>query len=285
MNENLIGSQIARYRKEAGLTQEELGRAVGVSTQAVSRWECGGTPDVLLLPAIADRLHVTVDALFGREGGEVPDIQQILARWLHSLPVEQRMERCCQALWTSIFDFSPYYPLEVVQGLSYLERAETGGSLMRTRLETEQGFLLGIGAKDFSYMSIFPEPAEGYARFFAENDAYRQLFAALAMPNALELLLILYAEKEHWLTAAAIAKRLGTETAAIQALLDALVNVHALHCKELEDENGFLNAYMVWDKGELVPLLYAARSFMEKELYYTSWRDRIAPILRSTEEK
>ena len=50
MNENLIGSQIAKYRKESGLTQEELGRTVGVSTQAVSRWECGGTPDVLLLP-------------------------------------------------------------------------------------------------------------------------------------------------------------------------------------------------------------------------------------------
>ena len=68
MDNNLIGAQITKFRKAAGLTQEELGRAAGVSTQAVSRWECGGTPDVALLPAIADKLGVTIDALFGKIG-------------------------------------------------------------------------------------------------------------------------------------------------------------------------------------------------------------------------
>ena len=52
MDNNLIGEQITRYRKERNMTQEELGKAAGVSTQAVSRWENGGAPDVALLPAI-----------------------------------------------------------------------------------------------------------------------------------------------------------------------------------------------------------------------------------------
>ena len=39
MSESLLCGQIARYRKAAGMTQEELGRAVGVSNQAVSRWQ------------------------------------------------------------------------------------------------------------------------------------------------------------------------------------------------------------------------------------------------------
>lgn len=86
MSDNLIGGQITRYRKALGMTQEELGRAVGVSTQAVSRWECGGAPDVTLLPAIADRLHITVDTLFGREGGAPVDIQTVVLQWLLSLP-------------------------------------------------------------------------------------------------------------------------------------------------------------------------------------------------------
>ncbi|MCM1263883.1 MAG: helix-turn-helix domain-containing protein [Butyrivibrio sp.] len=42
MDNNLLGEQIAKYRKAAGLTQEDLGKAVGISTQAVSCWECGG---------------------------------------------------------------------------------------------------------------------------------------------------------------------------------------------------------------------------------------------------
>ena len=74
MDTKLIGEQITRYRKGRNLTQEELGKAVGVSTQAVSRWENGGAPDVALLPAIADKLGVTIDALFGREGGEKVDM-------------------------------------------------------------------------------------------------------------------------------------------------------------------------------------------------------------------
>ena len=45
MNINILGEQIARYRKALGMTQEDLGRAVGISAQAVSRWECGGAPD------------------------------------------------------------------------------------------------------------------------------------------------------------------------------------------------------------------------------------------------
>ena len=66
MNSSLLGEQIARFRKAVDMTQEELGRAVGISAQAVSRWECGGAPDVTLLPAVADTLGVTVDAQIGR---------------------------------------------------------------------------------------------------------------------------------------------------------------------------------------------------------------------------
>ncbi len=86
MNCDSLGEQIAKFRKAQGLTQEDLAKSVGVSSQAVSRWECGGAPDVTLLPAIADRLGVTIDALFGREGGERVDVEQAVGRWLRSFP-------------------------------------------------------------------------------------------------------------------------------------------------------------------------------------------------------
>lgn len=65
---NILSERIAELRRERGLTQEQLGQPLGVSAQAVSKWEKGGAPDVELLPALADQLGVTVDALFGREG-------------------------------------------------------------------------------------------------------------------------------------------------------------------------------------------------------------------------
>lgn len=41
MNVEMIGKQIALLRKEKGVKQEELAKYVGVSTQAVSKWENG----------------------------------------------------------------------------------------------------------------------------------------------------------------------------------------------------------------------------------------------------
>ena len=67
MASNQLSKNIARCRKQIGMTQEDLGQALFVSGQAVSRWERGGTPDAELLPKIADALGVSLDVLFGRE--------------------------------------------------------------------------------------------------------------------------------------------------------------------------------------------------------------------------
>lgn len=64
-----VGEQIAVLRKAKGLTQSELGERIGVSFQAVSKWERGETlPDVTLLPDLAKILETTVDfILLGNE--------------------------------------------------------------------------------------------------------------------------------------------------------------------------------------------------------------------------
>ena len=64
---SVISEQIKKYRNAKGFTQEQLGQLVGVTTQAVSKWERGGTPDAELLPVLAEKLEVSIDALFGRE--------------------------------------------------------------------------------------------------------------------------------------------------------------------------------------------------------------------------
>ena len=59
-----IGYIIKNLRKEKKLTQEELAKELNVSTQAVSKWECGGSPDLELIPRIAKFFNVTTDYLF-----------------------------------------------------------------------------------------------------------------------------------------------------------------------------------------------------------------------------
>ncbi len=65
MNNNL-GLNIKNYRKSKGFTQEELAGMIGVTPQAVSRWESeAGLPDVSLIVPIAQALNITTDMLLG----------------------------------------------------------------------------------------------------------------------------------------------------------------------------------------------------------------------------
>ena len=75
MNETL-GKRIAQYRKEQSLTQENLAEKLGVSSQAVSKWENDQTcPDILLLPELSKLLGVSVDTLL--TGEPSPTVQLI----------------------------------------------------------------------------------------------------------------------------------------------------------------------------------------------------------------
>ncbi|NLV99528.1 MAG: helix-turn-helix domain-containing protein [Clostridiaceae bacterium] len=65
-----LGIRIAQLRKEKDMTQEAFARSLGVSPQAVSKWETGiGYPDITLLPQIAKELGVSIDQLFGKNPG------------------------------------------------------------------------------------------------------------------------------------------------------------------------------------------------------------------------
>ena len=66
-----IGAIIKKLRTENNITQDSLATAIGVTPQAISRWEAGGGyPDIELLPAIADFFSVSTDELLGYKKSE-----------------------------------------------------------------------------------------------------------------------------------------------------------------------------------------------------------------------
>ena len=76
MNETM-GSIIMRLRKENNLTQEQLGDLLGISYQAVSKWENGNScPDISTLPLLADLFSVSMDELFGRSAPKAEPAQE-----------------------------------------------------------------------------------------------------------------------------------------------------------------------------------------------------------------
>lgn len=67
MNQTL-GSRIAELRRKKNMTQEDLANALGVTPQAVSKWENDlSCPDITLLPQLARLFGVTTDELLGNQ--------------------------------------------------------------------------------------------------------------------------------------------------------------------------------------------------------------------------
>ena len=63
-----LGEKIKELRRRDGRTQEDLATALGVTNQAVSRWEAnGGYPDIEIIPSIANYFGISIDELFGYE--------------------------------------------------------------------------------------------------------------------------------------------------------------------------------------------------------------------------
>ena len=91
-----IGAIIKKLRAENNITQETLATAIGVTPQAISRWESeGGYPDIELLPALADFFSVSTDELLGyklsEREQELANIKKEMERLSEVGSVEERV--------------------------------------------------------------------------------------------------------------------------------------------------------------------------------------------------
>ena len=92
-----IGKRIKELRVSKNMTQEDLAFKLGVSTQAVSRWETNITyPDITLLPILANIFDVTVDYLLDvdmmKKQQEIDDIHDQDMKLFNEGKIEERLK-------------------------------------------------------------------------------------------------------------------------------------------------------------------------------------------------
>lgn len=84
--EESLGKRIITNRKRLGMTQDKLAEQLGVTAQAVSKWENDQScPDIAMLPKLAEIFGISVDALLG----VAADAQAAEAEVVESIPVEE----------------------------------------------------------------------------------------------------------------------------------------------------------------------------------------------------
>lgn len=216
--ENEFNMSLKRLRKEKGITQEELAQAVGVSAQAVSKWEMNGYPDAPLLPAIADFLGVTVDELFGKRRGET-DIKENIIQHLISLPKDERMRECmkiCRCVICGLAGVERYSPVP-----DYTFRSEYG---IFSEVIANDGLIQSRVNENLQYFLIMPEPEGGYDEVLRFDESMARFFKLLSVPNVLRVLYYLTGREsgEHF-TVGAITREFGIDADAAKEILGGML--------------------------------------------------------------
>jgi transcriptional regulator with XRE-family HTH domain len=121
-----IGSIIKKLRTENNITQDTLATAIGVTPQAISRWESeGGYPDIELLPTLADFFSVSTDELLGyklsEREQELYDIKKEMERLAEVSSVKEQVAYARKSYTLYPNDYEIRYNLAVCLYLAWKE--------------------------------------------------------------------------------------------------------------------------------------------------------------------
>ncbi|MCL2500456.1 MAG: helix-turn-helix transcriptional regulator [Defluviitaleaceae bacterium] len=301
MHELNIGGHITELRKAKGVTQEALARAIGVSGQAVSKWEGGGSPDISLLPAIADYFDVAIDCLFGRAAEIHKDIEEIVLNHVAKAidefdgepweapeecqaAVFERAKKVCWAvlfgiLGTRIFN-QMGLPTKDLFG-DIVMKSDSSISLYG-RILYNRGMVLASSSRNFPYLFFMPEPEKGWGEGLLPREEYRKAFAALGDEDILRSLLLLHAKEPNTnFTAGYLAKEAGLPAERTERVIENLTEMGFVKEYHIELEDARQKFYEFKPKESFIAVLMLMRAFIHTPTHYIICAaERSKPLLR-----
>ena len=276
MNNLNIGTHIAELRKAKGITQEVLAEIVGVTGQAVSKWESGGSPDAALLPVIADYFGVSIDhRLYGRKTLNCTDLHSSIREFISSHPKNERMHQAinlCITLQFTLADIGDEIndPLEVWQnGRQYSQVLHQDGASLA-------GLDLAL-----PYFLLMPEPEKGWGQCLYFKEEYSLLFSLLGDKDALRVLFFLYSRNNKIFTTKLLERELGLSTEKSTEILEVFSRYKLVNAQELEVDDEIKITYGFNANFSFIPFLTFADEIINRPSYFlqTVWSRGEAPYL------
>lgn len=218
----VFATTLQALRKKRGVTQEQLASHLGVSPQAVSKWENGSYPDGDLLPQLADYFEVSIDYLYGREREKVSVEQMVMdsIKAINSNNADGRLgifEQIMRYIWaTQIGCWS--------ENKFYYERSRPEGDhVVASSITDGAGFTYLRLNKNLEFYTLMKEPEGGFASYFKVTDRLVRLFAFLGKKENLEVLFYLLSLKGgECVSTSTVSKRLGISKEAAEAAMEFL---------------------------------------------------------------
>ena len=280
MNIMDIGKNIASLRKQKGTKQEELATFVGVTPQAVSKWENGGVPDTELLPKIADFFGVSIDLLFGRNVTDYTDVKTALMKKIIDTPMEERYKVVFEYCWD--MERALFGDDTIIKEIGYsLEALSDSGVRQYSQVITDFGITQMRLNKCLRYFLLVPEP-ENSTDALLDGIDYVSFFKDFSDKAVWDTCLLLYRrEFRKAFTPGMLVKNLGFDYDKASQVLDILDKYNILHINEVEIDDEIHKVYQFIPNPAFVSMLIFAGEMINKPLNFVyNCDNRRKPLLK-----
>lgn len=272
-----IGEVICSLRKQKGITQEELGRNIGVSTQAVSKWECGGVPDTELIPKIADYFEVSIDSLFGRNINSYSDADIAVAKKIASYKPEDRFDEIFKLGW--IFQNALFGQTDGITPIDEIRQGNPNNEVFSQNLN-DNGFTLMHINHNAPYYFVMPETGNN-SQYLLSNTDYVSLFKILGDEDYLKSILYLYQRENKSFTPKLLFKTFNITEDKAKEILLKLKDFGMIGVSEIELDDEMQTIYSFAPNPAFIALLIFSKEIINKPNCFWMYQGgRNAPYLK-----
>ena len=259
-----IGAVIAKLRKSKGVTQEELANYVGVSAQAVSKWENGGVPDTELLPKIADYFNVSIDSLFDRSINS-GSLQSALIESIYNESESNRFHRVLEYCWDMERALMPHnFVIDYSETLEEYNKVIEDGDQHYSQILNNDGFtLMGIGNRS-QYFLVVPNPKDADAAYL-NGVNYPEFFKDFSDENVFNACIMLNKRNaEKAFTENLLVKNMGITPEESEIILGVLRKYKLVYTSQIEMDDEIKTVFHFNPTPAFVALLIFARQLIDR---------------------
>ena len=272
-----LSANIKRLRLEKNLTQEQLATKLGVSAQAVSKWETSETyPDGAFLVPLANELEVSLDELFGNDSVTMADISSKIMKLIHNTDAKERFNVARDIGW------------QIERGLFYcrmeIEKKYDPNEIKNQKnasyILDDNGFTIVSNGKE-PFFSVFPEPAEGYGHFLNDKEDLQKIFVALSHSDTMNALIYLYQKTENYVfESPVLAKDCDIPNDKIESVLADLLLLKVMWKQNITINGEERTLYYSRPSHNLLALFIMARQIGYKGAYRLQSHFRNTPFIK-----
>ena len=272
-----LSTNIKRLRQEKNLTQEQLAAKLGVSAQAVSKWETSETyPDGTLLVPLAQELDVSLDVLFDNNSVSMADISSRIMSLIYNTKAKERFNVARDICWQierGLFNCCMEIEKEY-------DPNEIKNQKQASYILDDTGFTIISNGKE-PFFAVFPQPEEGFGHFLEDKEELRKIFEALSHKDTVNALIYLYQEdRDYVFESSVLAKECEIGNDQIDAVLEDLRMLKVVWGQEVTINGKKRMLYYSRQSHILVAIFLIAKEIGYKGAFCLNTQNRNIPFLK-----